>query len=233
MKKKIVLICVAAVAVAALAVGGTLAYLTATAGPATNTFAIGNITATLDENGDPNDETNKGDYVDWNLNTDDEYPIVIEPGRYVQKAPKIELKKGSSNAYVRITLIGPIDAYNVFHWDADGGELVPGYNTDDWDEVDKNSGVWYYKTVLKGSATENVITNPLFDALQLDPNITAYTDSLNIIVKGELLQADYTGTGINTIGENGADNAKDAFTENWPQTSNEPEEGEGEEPGEE
>jgi predicted ribosomally synthesized peptide with SipW-like signal peptide len=216
MKKKVILLCTAAVMIAVLAVGGTLAYLTATTGPAENTFAIGRITSALNENGDPYGEDEKGTYVDWPTIGEDN-PVIIEPGQYVQKAPKINITAGSSNAYVRIRIEGDLDCYEVYHWvdgeDEEAGSLESGYNITSW-TWDGTTEAWYYNFVLSPEGT----TEPLFDSIRLKTDAT-YVD--NITVYGELIQADnIDDDSINSKGQDGAIYAIAAFS-NWPSSPDE------------
>lgn len=86
MKAKKTLILVAAVAlIAAIAIGGTLAYLTAKTDSVVNTFTVGNITLSIAEKG-----------ADENLKKS--YKVI--PGATDDKEPVITVEKGSEPCYV-------------------------------------------------------------------------------------------------------------------------------------
>lgn len=83
MKKKTILVAaIAVMLVAALVVGGTLAYFTDTKS-VTNTFTVGNVAIKLEE---PN----------WKANE----PHTLVPGASYAKDPTITVEKGSQDAYV-------------------------------------------------------------------------------------------------------------------------------------
>ena len=118
MKKKSILVAaIAVMLVAALVVGGTLAYFTDTKG-AKNTFTVGNVDIDLNE-------------PSWNKDENH----MLYPGASYEKDPTITVKEGSQDAYVflkldlnkyvsLINLMG-VDAYkNV---DALKGQTYPGF----------------------------------------------------------------------------------------------------------
>ena len=74
----------AVVLIVGISVGGTLAWLTATTGPVTNTFTVGDINIDLKETTPPN------------------YKIV--PGGESDKNPTITVAKGSEDCYVYVTV---------------------------------------------------------------------------------------------------------------------------------
>lgn len=119
MKKKTILVAaIAVMLVAALVVGGTLAYFTDKSGPKVNTFTVGNVAIDLDE-------------PSWKENESH----TLLPGASYAKDPTITVKEGSQDAYVflkldlnkyvsLINLMG-VDAYkNV---DALKGQTYPGF----------------------------------------------------------------------------------------------------------
>ena len=109
MKKKTILVAaIAVMLVAALVVGGTLAYFTDTK-TADNTFTMGNVAITLDEtNADPNAPT--GSRVDGNTYN-------VYPGQTVTKDPTVH-NTGSNAAYIRATV-------TVSNWATLSKELYP------------------------------------------------------------------------------------------------------------
>ena len=88
MKKKTILVAaIAVMLVAALVVGGTLAYFTDKSGPKENTFTVGNVGITLTED-------------KWNAEADH----TLVPGKFYAKDPTITVNAGSQNAYVFLKL---------------------------------------------------------------------------------------------------------------------------------
>lgn len=88
MKKKTILVAaIAVMLVAALVVGGTLAYFTDKSDAKVNTFTVGNVAIKLEE---PN----------WNANESH----TLLPGVSYAKDPTITVKEGSQNAYVFLKL---------------------------------------------------------------------------------------------------------------------------------
>lgn len=88
MKKKSILVAaIAVMLVAALVVGGTLAYFTDKSGEKVNTFTVGNVKIDLTETA-------------WNDN--DDHTLV--PGKSYDKNPTITVKEGSQDAYVFLKL---------------------------------------------------------------------------------------------------------------------------------
>ncbi len=88
MKKKTILVAaIAVMLVAALVVGGTLAYFTDKSGPKENTFTVGKVGITLTED-------------KWNAEADH----TLVPGKFYAKDPTITVNAGSQNAYVFLKL---------------------------------------------------------------------------------------------------------------------------------
>lgn len=109
MKKKTILVAaIAVMLVAALVVGGTLAYFTDTK-TADNTFTMGNVAITLDEkNANPDAPT--GSRVDGNTYN-------VYPGKTVDKDPTVH-NTGRNAAYIRATV-------TVSNWATLSKELYP------------------------------------------------------------------------------------------------------------
>lgn len=90
MKKKALLMALAALVLVAVSVAGTLAYLTASAS-VTNTFTVGRVGMTLDE-------TSLADSTKRTSESQDGYKIV--PGKDIAKDPQITITANSENCYV-------------------------------------------------------------------------------------------------------------------------------------
>lgn len=96
-KYLIVVACIALVA--GVAIGGTMAWLSAKTQTVTNTFTVGNIDITLEET--PNTDTDKdGENDAWTGH--------IIPGVDLPKDPKVTVKAGSEACYVFVK-VEPVD----------------------------------------------------------------------------------------------------------------------------
>lgn len=101
MKKKLTLVVTCVVLVAAMVIGGTLAYFTDTKS-AENTFTMGNVKITLDETDVKNPRGGRVTKNDYGT---------MQPGQVVVKDPVIH-NKGANNAYVRAKVTVTGDRYN-------------------------------------------------------------------------------------------------------------------------
>ncbi|MDR1538674.1 MAG: hypothetical protein LBU32_11900 [Clostridiales bacterium] len=164
-RKKIVL-AAAAVALAAL-VGatGSLALMVSTTPAATNELAFVKLNADLSEGGH------------WDSNPED--VTELDKSIPVPKAPKVT-NTNSAEAFVRLIVAGGIGS---------GKLIVEEYNTDNWFESPANSGVWYYKKILKPDET----TQPLFTEVYLASNYRGDGHDLDINVYMEAVQAHILG----------------------------------------
>lgn len=164
----------AVVLIVGISVGGTLAWLTATTGPVTNTFTVGDINITLAETTPAN------------------YKIV--PGGESAKNPTITVLKGSENCYVYVT----VDNTVVLN-----GTVVatPDINTANWILVEQveNKALYRYKDVVETNATNDQIL-PVFtkvsysDTITKD-NIAALTDT-TIVINGFAHQSENTNQNV-------------------------------------
>jgi len=139
MKKKIIAMC-ATVALATVAVTGTLAYFTAD-DSATNTFTVGNVAIDLIEPG-------------WEASGSEDAPEVY-PGEALAKDPQVT-NEGANPCFVRIKVTGLDSLKN-----AGAGEIAlrynyaPGYNTTNW--TLHTDGYYYYNGVLAAEATTEAL----------------------------------------------------------------------------
>lgn len=95
MKKKYIALVLAFVLVAALSVGGTLAWLTATTGSVTNTFTTAGIDIELTETF--NTDTN-------NDGTNDKWQAQMVPGYTLTKDPKVTVEANSEACWLFVKL---------------------------------------------------------------------------------------------------------------------------------
>lgn len=197
MKKFLALVCV--VAVAAVSVAGTLAYLTDRE-EAVNTFTVGKVDITLDEekvtpDGVPTPEDD--DRVKEN-----EYHLI--PGGTYVKDPTVTVKKGSEESYVRmiVTIEDAADVKAVF-----GPNFLPQNFVDDtWDsslwpcasvtdDTEKNVLIYefrYHVTVDASQAEKDLVLAPLFTQFTVpgtvDGDGLAKLAEMKIIVNGHAIQ---------------------------------------------
>lgn len=159
MKKKLTLVVTCIVLVAAMVIGGTLAYFTDSK-TATNTFTMGNVNIKLDETDIKNP---KGDRV-----TSNAYDVY--PGEVVTKDPIVH-NTGKNGAYIRATV-------NVYNW----MNLVAAYYPD-FKETFPNDG---YKAALNllvgelgdGWSVVDVVAGDTFTIGQFDAKFVLKYDGV-------------------------------------------------------
>lgn len=113
MKKKLFISVVAVALVACFAIGGTLAWLTDTTDPVTNTFTVGDIDITLTESEDLN--------------------LKMVPGHTIFKDPKVSVDAGSEDCYlfVKVEESENFDDFMTYETAAD------------WTKLENETGVYY------------------------------------------------------------------------------------------
>lgn len=142
MKKKTIALLLALALVFGGAVGGTIAWLTATSDTVTNTFTVGDINIELSET------------------TGTSYKVV--PGATVDKDPTVTVKQGSENCYVYVTVKNELVLND---------KTVGTVNIDDknWVKVatNGNTTLYRYNRIVTTSATADqplsVFTKVTFD----------------------------------------------------------------------
>lgn len=199
MKKKIALMATSLVLVAALAVGGTLAYLTAT-DHVVNTFTVGNVAIKLDEakvnpDGTPVANTDRVKANSYKL----------MPGHNYKKDPMVTVLSGSEASYVKMTVTftkaNELDAIFSSSGGANMTSIFNGYDSANW--IDKGNTkdttantrtyeFWYKETVA--APTGDVALEALFDSITVPGNITnaqlASIEGMTITVNAYAIQAD-------------------------------------------
>lgn len=199
MKKKIALMATSLVLVAALAVGGTLAYLTAKSDAVVNTFTVGNVAIKLDEAKANADGTlvENADRVQANS-----YKLI--PGHTYNKDPMVTVQKGSESSYIKMTVTfsksAELDA--IFApYGATLTSIFNGYDSTNW--IDKGNTenttdntrtyeFWYKEAVA--APDENVALDALFDSITVPGTITntqlESIKGMTITVNAYAIQAD-------------------------------------------
>lgn len=138
--KKILVVALAALLLVAVSVAGTVAYLTATTTPVTNTFAPSNIALELEET-----KQSDGTLLEEN----EAWKGQFIPGTTLTKDPKVTVTNDvDCYVYLKVT---------ETNWD----DNIATYTIDStWTQLNGYTDVWYKEVAASTSATElNVITN--------------------------------------------------------------------------
>lgn len=140
---------------AAIAIGGTLAYLTST-DSVTNTFTIGNVNITMDEASVNPD----GTLVSTADNRTDNNDYHLMPGHTYIKDPTVKVTAGSEDCYLFVKIDNQISAI-----EAKGDTTIAAQMaTNGWKVVDATNGVYVYaegdadKTAVSASASKVVFS---------------------------------------------------------------------------
>lgn len=132
MKKKGWLSVVALVLVLCCAVGGTLAWLTDTTDPVTNTFTVGDI--------------------DIDLTESDHLDLKMIPGRTITKDPKVTVKAGSEVCWLFVKVEKSANFADFLTYEmAEGWTALDGVDGVFWREVGAVTADTFF-AVLKGDA---------------------------------------------------------------------------------
>lgn len=192
---KILLWCLGFVAVAAISVAGTLAYLT-DEDSVVNTFTVGKVQITLDETKVNTDGTvvEGAERVQKN-----EYHLI--PGQTYTKDPMITVEENSEEAYVRmmVTLNCAEELKEIFGNDFLPENYVEGWESLTWECVgnitEDNTITYefrYFKTV-SSAAGEKKALEPLFTKITVPGTVTGeqlkMLNDFNITVVGHAIQA--------------------------------------------
>lgn len=192
MKKKTIAVVLALVLVICCAVGGVLAYLTATSGPIKNTFTVGKVDITLDE-----EKTDVyGVPVEPTARVTDGNAYKLIPGHTYTKDPTVTVVGGSEKCYLFVK----VDAVNA--------ELIT-YTVDTvsekWQKLSGVDGV-YYRVVDAKDADQpfTVLTGNQFSVKE---NTTA--EELAVITAENPSSLTFTAYAVQA---EGFDSATEAWT---------------------
>lgn len=221
MKARKILVSLAALAlVAAISIGGTLAYLTST-DKVENTFTVGNVSITLDEakvNADgaklyvPAGETETDDFQNYTTTAEGNTPAKrvkandyhLLPGHTYVKDPTVTVRAGSEPSYVKMTVTfskaNELDAIfapnganltSIFNG-YDGANWIDKGNTKDATANTRTYEFWY-KNIVSASDVD-VALDALFDSITVPSSITkeqlATIEDMTITVNAYAIQAD-------------------------------------------
>lgn len=139
--KKTLTLALAFVLVAALAIGGTVAYLTATTGNVVNTFTVGNVALTLDEK-----DVTKSDGSRVKAN---KYHLI--PGSEYDKDPTVHVTAGSEACYVFVKVENGLGAAEKASGDNGYVTIADQIAANGWTAVSGNAG-YFYKIVEADTA---------------------------------------------------------------------------------
>lgn len=207
---KILLWCLGFVAVAAISVAGTLAYLT-DQDSVVNTFTVGKVQITLDETKVNTDGTvvEGAERVQKN-----EYHLI--PGQTYTKDPMITVEENSEEAYVRmmVTLNCAEELKEIFGNDFLPENYVEGWESLTWEcvgNITEDNTITYefrYFETVSSAVGEKKALEPLFTKIIVPGTVTGeqlkMLNDFNITVVGHAIQA---------AGFMDADTAWEAFEE--------------------
>lgn len=184
MKKKFALMATSLVLVAALAVGGTLAYLTSQ-DEVVNTFTVGNVAITLDEARVNPDGTPVADAARVKAN---EYKLI--PGHNYTKDPTIHVTTGSEPCYLFVKVENGIS--NIEKTDV---TIASQMTTNGWTALSDGSNI-YYSSIVDASKT--AVDKVVFGSFTIASNaaVASYSTA-QVKITAYAVQAD----GFNTAND--------------------------------
>lgn len=200
MKARKILVSLAALAlVAAISIGGTIAYLTST-DKVVNTFTVGNVAIKLDEAKANTDGSLVPNAARVKANS---YKLL--PGHTYNKDPMVTVLSGSEASYIKMTVTfskaNELDAIfaptgaeltSIFNG-YDAANWIYKGNTKDTTANTRTYEFWYKETV--GAPTADVALDALFDSITVPGTIIDNTKlatiaDMTITVDAYAIQAD-------------------------------------------
>lgn len=170
-KSKALLMTLCAVLLVAASVLGTMAYLTSTTGPVTNTFSIGKINITLDEA--KVDEYGVADTTAARV-TRNAYKLV--PGHTYTKDPTVHVTdENSENSWIFVKVMNGIAAYEA------DTKIAKQITDNGWTKLTGVDGVdnVYYREYDKDSAVKNFVVFDSFTIAQNAETIDGWANAIN------------------------------------------------------
>lgn len=173
--RKLLTLVSCAVLLVCVTVVGTVAYLTSTTQTVENTFTVGNVAITLDE--EDVDEygvsyTNAKERVMAN-----QYKMI--PGHEYKKDPTVHISEGSEDCWVFVKV-----DINVTETTETAKTIASQLTNKGWTCVDATNNIWGYNTMLSNSGTKDAVAFNTFtlantyasgtDVSEMSINITAY-----------------------------------------------------------
>ena len=191
--KRILLTVVAAMLLVVMSVAGTLAYLTVTTNPVTNTFKVGDVSFDLDSALDEgeiyaHDDTSVTDDKRGTHTPDYETKRVTEnvyklvPSKTYDKDPIVHMSDVTEDAWLFVKVdngIAAIEHADVADdLDTEAVETVEKIATQmkrlGWTQIAENSPIWYYKEEV--GVNDDI---PVFETFTLadDADVAQYADA--------------------------------------------------------
>lgn len=193
LRRILLTVCSAALLVC-VTVGATVAYLTSTTGPVTNTFTVGNVAITLDEvdtdvyGAEAKKVTNTEDGTVTKVPVqDDETPTrgtgnvyKLIPGHEYTKDPTVHVSDGSEDCWLFVKVVNGISGIEA------DTKIATQMANNGWTLVEEDSNVYAYKT--KVPANTDV---PVFSSFTIanDADVSSYSNA-TITITAYAVQAD-------------------------------------------
>ena len=197
MKKRSFIMILSLVLVLGLAVGGTVAYLTAQSETVTNTFTVGNIKIALNEHED-------GTATSEVVTSRNDFKVV--PGGTDAKDPFVTVKKTSEPCYVYVSVENTLVIDNSV-------VCTPNINTDNWIPVATKTAengattvLYRYKDKVDAASADQIL--PVFTTVTYSEGILA--DKIEQLNNKTITLKAYAHQSEN-LGENAIATADDAI----------------------
>ena len=201
-KTKALVLALCAVLLVVATVFVTMAYLTSTTKDVTNTFTVGNVKITLDEE-DVDTDTNTDDNVTVNNEVRDlanGYKLI--PGKTYDKDPTVHVDATSENCYLFVKVENNISAI-----EAETNNIEAQMKAKGWTCIDEFNNIWAHKDIAK--ASDDVVVFEYFTVNDsIDNKILAGYQDKTIVVTAYAVQAD---------GFTSAELAWESASTNWTQ----------------
>lgn len=174
--KKTLTVLLALVLVIAMSVAGTMAYLTSTTGPVTNTFTVGKVAITLDETDVDVYGKKDGD----TRVTENSYRLI--PGKNYTKDPVVHFQPDSEASWLFVKVENGIKTY-----EADTKTIASQITANGWTELTGVNNV-YYKQV-PANFTTAAVDYKVFEEFTIADNAVA-TGTPTVTVTAYAIQAE-------------------------------------------
>lgn len=168
MKARKILVSLAALAlVAAISIGGTLAYLTSK-DEVVNSFTVGSVGITLDEAAVDTDGTPLTNVARRDNNT---YKLM--PGRLYTKDPTVHIDANSEDSYIFVKVENGISAFEAATDTAEGGykQIAEQITAKGWKALPNVAGVYYKEYTTTNTVKDEVV----FDNFKIADNAQSVT----------------------------------------------------------
>ena len=172
MKKRTLALILALVLVFGAAVGGTIAYLTDTTDPVTNTFTVGKVDITLDEA-----KVDAYGVADTTADRVKANSYKLIPGHTYTKDPTIHVATGSEDCWLFVKIENGLGT---------AATLTMGTG---WTEIDSTNHVWAYNTKVSAGADVTVFSQFTFSEDVTATQLPTYNGK-TIVVTACAVQAD-------------------------------------------